>query len=176
MPKLRVCFEILSQTHGFLYPPYPVAPSCFWTLCPFLLTRWRACCLTLTDSATGPDGISPCVLKTCSAALAHPLSVLVILSFAKGHLPSSWTLRIFHRAKSILGTPELLTTYKAFICSLREYCSPLWAGAPASHLARLHAVKTKAFRIMSGPVGSLDQILIGLHSLVPYPPVVLIEH
>ena len=29
-----------------------------------------------------------------------------------------------------------------------EYCSPLWAGAPASHLSRLHAVKTKAFRII----------------------------
>ena len=29
-----------------------------------------------------------------------------------------------------------------------EYCSPLWGGAPASHLARLHAVETKAFRII----------------------------
>jgi len=29
-----------------------------------------------------------------------------------------------------------------------EYCSPLWAGAPASHLSRLHAVETKAFRII----------------------------
>ena len=29
-----------------------------------------------------------------------------------------------------------------------EYCSPLWAGAPASHHSRLHAVETKAFRII----------------------------
>ena len=29
-----------------------------------------------------------------------------------------------------------------------EYCSPLWAGAPASHLSRLHAVEIKAFRII----------------------------
>ena len=29
-----------------------------------------------------------------------------------------------------------------------EYCSPFWAGAPASHLARLHAVETKAFTII----------------------------
>jgi len=43
-----------------------------------------------SDSANGPDGISPCVLKTCSAALAHPLSVLFTLSFAQGHLPSAW--------------------------------------------------------------------------------------
>ena len=29
-----------------------------------------------------------------------------------------------------------------------EYCSPLWADAPASHLSRLPAVETKAFRII----------------------------
>ena len=29
-----------------------------------------------------------------------------------------------------------------------EYCSPLWAGAPTSHLSRLHAVETKAFMII----------------------------
>ena len=52
------------------------------------------------------------------------------------------------RAKSFLGPPEILTTYKAFVHSLMEYCSPLWAGAPASHLSRLHAVETKAFRII----------------------------
>ena len=43
-----------------------------------------------SDSATGPEGISPRVLKTCSSALAHPLSVLFTLSFAQGHLPSAW--------------------------------------------------------------------------------------
>ena len=29
-----------------------------------------------------------------------------------------------------------------------EYCSPLRAGAPASHLARLHAVEIKTFRVI----------------------------
>ena len=43
-----------------------------------------------SDSATGPDSISPHVLKACSTALAHPLSVLFTLSFAQGHLPSAW--------------------------------------------------------------------------------------
>ena len=43
-----------------------------------------------SDSATGPDGISPRALKSCSSALAHPLSVLFTLSFAQGHLPSAW--------------------------------------------------------------------------------------
>ena len=61
---------------------------------------------------------------------------------------ASRRLGFLHCAKSFLGTPELQTTYKAFICSLMEYCSPLWGGAPASQLARLDAVETKAFRII----------------------------
>ena len=69
----------LTQSH-------PAVPE----LCPFLPTRWRACCENLTDSATSPDGISPHVLKTCSVALAHAFSVLFTLSFPKGYLPSAW--------------------------------------------------------------------------------------
>ena len=61
---------------------------------------------------------------------------------------ASRRLGILRRAKSFLGTPELLTMYKAFIHSLMETCSPLWGGAPTSHLAPLHAVETKAFRII----------------------------
>ena len=55
---------------------------------------------------------------------------------------------ILRRARSFLGTPELLTMYKAFICSLIEYCSLLWAGAPTSRISKLHTVETKAFRII----------------------------
>ena len=40
------------------------------------------------------------------------------------------------------------STYKAFIRSLMEYCSPLWAGFPASYLSQLDAVETKAFKII----------------------------
>ena len=61
---------------------------------------------------------------------------------------TSCRMGILCRAKSFLGTPELLITNKAFVRSLMEYCSPLWAGAPASHLPRLHAVETKAFRFI----------------------------
>ena len=35
----------------------------------------------------------------------------------------------------------------AFIHSLMEYCSPLWADASVSHLAQLVAKETKAFKI-----------------------------
>ena len=51
---------------------------------------------------------------------------------------------------------EHMTTYKAFISSLMEYCSPLWAGAPASHLSRLHAVETKAFRFIGISCGEAE--------------------
>ena len=42
-----------------------------------------------SDSATGPDGISPRVLKTCSSALTYTLSILFTLSFAR-YLPCAW--------------------------------------------------------------------------------------
>ena len=61
---------------------------------------------------------------------------------------ASRRMEILRRAKSFLGPPELLITYKAFARSLMESCSPLWAGAPAFHLSRLHAAETKAFRII----------------------------
>ena len=57
-------------------------------------------------------------------------------------------LGILHHAKSFLGTPELLSSCMAFIHSFMEYCSPLWAGSPASHLAQLDTVETKTFKII----------------------------
>ena len=46
--------------------------------------------------------------------------------------------------------------------SLMEYCSPLWAGAPASHLSRLHAVETKAFRIIGISRGEAESLGLSL--------------
>ena len=45
-----------------------------------------------------------------------------------------------------------------------EYCSLLWGGAPASHLARLHAVENKAFRIIGI---SHDEAFFGSLTLSP---------
>ena len=50
-----------------------------------------------SDSATGPDGISPRVLKICSAALAHPLS----LSLCSIHPLSSIHPLIYSRSSAI---------------------------------------------------------------------------
>ena len=61
-----------------------------------------------------------------------------------------------------LGPPELLTTYKAFVRSLMEYCSPLRADAPASHLSQLHAVETKAFRIIGISHGEAESLSLSL--------------
>ena len=45
-----------------------------------------------------------------------------------------------------------------------EYCSPLWAAAPASHLSRLHAVETRAFRIIGI---SHDEAVFGFLTVSP---------
>ena len=42
---------------------------------------------------------------------------------------------ILRHAKSFLGTPELLSTNKDFICSSMEYCSTLWAGSPPTRFS-----------------------------------------
>ena len=91
MPKLGVCIEILCpkpiafSTH--LTQSHPTIPDSV----SFSPDKVESLLSNLdSDSATGPDGISPRVLKTCSSALAHALSVLFTLSFAQGHLPSAW--------------------------------------------------------------------------------------
>ena len=55
-----------------------------------------------------------------------------------------------------------MTTYKAFVHSLMEYCSPIWTGAPASQLSRLHAVETKAFRIVGNSRGEAESLGLSL--------------
>jgi len=73
---------------------------------------------------------------------------------------ASCRLRILHRAKSFLDSPEHLTIYKAFVHMMMAYYSPLWVGAPASHLSWIQAVETKAFRIIS--VSSDEAEIFGL--------------
>uniref|UniRef100_A0A8C4QRG2 DOMON domain-containing protein n=1 Tax=Eptatretus burgeri TaxID=7764 RepID=A0A8C4QRG2_EPTBU len=61
-------------------------------------------------------------LKLLGLTICHDL-------FWESHISNlaskpSHRLGILHRTKSFLGPPELLTTYKAFVCSLMEDCSP----------------------------------------------------
>ena len=90
--------------------------------------------------------------KFLGLTISHDLSVANnILKLAS---KASCRMDIFHHTKSFLGTPELLSIYKAFISNLVEdtstfiSSSPLWAGSPASHLAQLDAVETKAIKII----------------------------
>ena len=77
-----------------------------------------------------------------------PVHAPNLSSFHKGSSEQVCVYRTLRRAKSFLSPPELLTTYKAFVHRLMEYCAFLWAGAPASHISRLHAVESKAFWII----------------------------
>ena len=51
---------------------------------------------------------------------------------------------------------------RAFNRNLMEYCSPLWAGTPASNLAHLDAVETKAFKIIGISHDEVESMCISL--------------
>ena len=70
---------------------------------------------------------------------------------------------IIHHAKSFLGTPELISTNKAFILSLIEYCFPLWTGSPASHLPQPYTMETKAFNIIGISRDEPEPMGLSLH-------------
>ena len=48
------------------------------------------------------------------------------------------------------------STYKTFIHSLMEHCSPLWAGSPASHLSQLNTVESTPSRLLESSVLKLN--------------------
>ena len=60
-----------------LYPPFPVVPNCSQTLYFALEKPDKFLAMLNSDSATGPDGISSCVRKTCSFFFWYTLSKLV---------------------------------------------------------------------------------------------------
>uniref|UniRef100_A0A8C4PX44 RNA-directed DNA polymerase from mobile element jockey n=1 Tax=Eptatretus burgeri TaxID=7764 RepID=A0A8C4PX44_EPTBU len=114
---------------------------------------------SLNVSPKGPSGTPPPQIYFLNNPLEEVLSFKLLdlsiwhdLSW-ESHISklasiASQRLGILRRAKSFFGTPELLTTYKTFVCSMMEYCSPFWAGAPTSHLSRLQSVETEVFRIV----------------------------
>ena len=109
-----------------------------------------------------------------SLSSSHDLSLANHIS--KLVFKASHRRGILHHSKSFLGTRELISTDKASIRSLMEYCSPLWAGSLASHLAQIDAAETKALKIIviscdeavSGPITSPSQT--GRWSLCLLPP------
>ena len=78
------------------------------------------------------------VIQTPGLTISHDLSWASHIS--KLASKASHQMGILSHTKSLIGTPECISTYKAFIHSVMEYCSPIWAGSPASHLAQLDAM------------------------------------
>ena len=90
--------NLLSLIPPSLYPSFPVIPNCSWIL-SFAPEKVEKFLATLY-SATGPDGISFCVLKTCSAALA-PSAPSPLCSFHPViyHLPGNQQTSQHYRIK-----------------------------------------------------------------------------
>ena len=106
---------------------------------------------------------SPCVLKN------------IMLFGQEERLPSTNTQMGQHAMVTwiltTLGESELLTTDRAFVHSLMEYCSPFWGGAPASHLA----LENKALLLLlhHRQVGGASVFYNLLFGLTPSPVSVL---
>jgi len=96
MSKLCFLLNITSQTHRFLYPPFPVAPSCPWTLCPFLLRRWRFCYQTSTQIQQ--------LVQTASAHVSEKPVLLLVLTLSLLYSPSHFLKVICH----LLGNRQTL--------------------------------------------------------------------
>lgn len=78
---------------------------------------------------------------------------LHIMNIAKG---ASKAISFLHRARSVLSPAQLSTIYKSHVRSRMEYCSPIWAGASTSSLARLDRVQARAAKL----IGSGQAVLL----------------
>ena len=91
-----------TPTPHSLYSPFPIIPTAP-VVCRLLLRRWESFWQFSTLTVTGPDGISSHILKTCSAALALPLSAL--FTPVNYHRSSSICLEISqHHSITLEGT------------------------------------------------------------------------
>ena len=82
--------------YSFLHPPYPVTPNCPWTLCPFLLTKWRVCCQTSNQI------LQP--VQTASAHVSSKPALLLLLTLSLFYSPSHLPKVICH----LLGNQQTL--------------------------------------------------------------------
>jgi len=90
------------------------------------------------------------------------LSAIIFLEQTTFGLQSQ-LLTLHPSCKVIPWTPELRSTDKAFIHSLMEYCSTLWAGSPASRFAHLDAVETNACKIIEISHDEAESMGLSLH-------------
>jgi hypothetical protein len=62
---------------------------------------------------------------------------------------ASLSLFFLKKASPYLSRSDMLTLYKSKVRSRMEYCSPLWAGAGSSALARLDSIQKRASKLFS---------------------------
>ena len=77
---------------------------------------------------------------TCKLSLK-----LHISNIAKSAASANRHLR---RARHVVSSPTLATIYKSHVRSRMEYCSAIWLGAPATSLALLDNVQSKAAKFI----------------------------
>ena len=54
-----------------------------------------------SNTAMGPDGIHPLVLKNCAKQLANPLSIIFNRSLGEGLVPNAWKRSVLpHKGKN----------------------------------------------------------------------------
>ena len=64
----------------------------------------------------------------------------------------------------------------AMLCCASVRIKPVVPTSEPSSLSIEYITITHTLQRTRGPIGPMDEILIGLHSLVAYPPAVLLEH
>ena len=131
----------------------------------------KSCTLTLSlrkDHTTNPpiyflnNPLSEIqALLLFGLTLSHDLSWACHIS--KLAAKARCRLCILRHAKSFLGTPELLSTNKAFILSLMECWSQLCTGNPVSYLSQLDTMESKAFKITGISRNEAESMGLSLH-------------
>lgn len=65
---------------------------------------------------------------------------------------ASKKLSVLNRSKQYFTSRQLMVLYKAQVRPHMEYCSHLWAGAPACQLSPLDSIQRRAVRLVNDPV------------------------
>ena len=108
MPLQFLLPNIASLNSYSLYHPFQSEPTAPESFAPEKVDNFLS--MLDSDSATGPDSISSCFLKTCFPALAHPVSALFTLSLSLCHRTSAWKSANITALHKNVKTLIILTT------------------------------------------------------------------
>ena len=141
-------FKLITSSHPAL------SNFLYYQSTQFLqLQKLKLVCASWTQSAGGPDGVSPIFLKSCQQSLSPYLAHLFSLSYTYSYLPPSSRLAyitpIFKKGDPACDSNYLPIFLTSTICKLMEsiikdnlFSSLLAAGRISKHQ---HAFITKTF-------------------------------